>query len=407
MVIENPVLNEIIQIIEKGSNWRTEKTGNKSFTNIQKIYKENNSQKAICNSILTEWGEKKYVKVDWHTYGKEVGDKGFVFSLKNKNLFYEMAGIKPKEQRITEYSQWANQKLLEARKGWIQSYYVRMLQDLEKGIIRKDLEKEYESIYQTGNAELFQCLDELNLLDELTYVRVFSKKVFNNSKKFEKIYKKKITSRMNEWGEEGFYKETPEKDILRLMNLDDYSTTLSVKGALRVKLRDEEIDYGKFLYGCDITTKMLEEMEILEGQEIKKVVTVENKANFVSMPMEKETLIIFTHGFLAPLECKVLKELESVLPEETSYYHTGDLDLGGIRIFNFIKNKIFPGLKPMNMDGATYVKYLTYGEIPEVKDIDDYWKKIEKEKREPFDELIDMLLEKKLIIEQEAFLIKN
>lgn len=407
MVIENPVLNEIIQIIEKGSNWRKEKTGNKSFTNIQKIYKQNNSQKEICNSILKEWGEKKYVKVDWHTYGKEVGDKGFEFSLKNKNLFYEMTGITPKERRIAEYSEWAQKKLSEARKDWIRSYYERVLEELEKGTISKDLEKDYESVYQTENAELFRCLDELNLLEELTYVRVFSKKVFHNSKRFEKMYKKKIISLVNEWGEEGFFKETPEKDILRLMNLDDYSTTLSVKGALRTKIKDEEIDYGKFLYGCDINTKMLEEMEILEGQEIKKVITVENKANFVSMPIEEDTLIIFTHGFLSPLECKVLKKLESVLPEETRYYHTGDLDLGGIRIFNFIKNKIFPRLEPMNMDAATYEKYLTYGEIPEVKNKDDYWKKIEKEKGEPFEELINKLLEQKLIIEQEAFLIKN
>lgn len=407
MVIENPVLNEIIQVIETGSNWKKEKTGNKSFKDIQKIYKKNNSQKKECNNILVEWGEKKYVKVDWHTYGKEVGDKGFSFSLKDKNLFYEMARIMPKEQRIAEYSQWVQQKISETGKGWIQNYYERVLGALTIGTISKDLEKDYEPIYQTENAELFQCLDELNHLDELTYVRVFSKKVFNNSKRFERMYKSKIISRMNEWGEEGFFKETPEKDVLRLMNLDDYSTTLSVKGALQVKLKDEEIDYGKFLYGCDITTKMLEEMEILERQKIKKVITVENKVNFASMPIEEDTLIIFTHGFLAPLECKVLKKLEAILPKETKYYHTGDLDLGGIRIFNFIKNKIFPSLEPMNMDVITYEKYLPYGETPEVKNLKDYWKKVEKERSEPFEELVDKILEHRIVIEQEAFLIKE
>lgn len=39
---------------------------------------------------------------------------------------------------------------------------------------------------------------------------------------------------------------------------------------------------------------------------IKKVITVENKANFVLMPVEENALIIFTHGFLAPLECRLL-----------------------------------------------------------------------------------------------------
>lgn len=405
MIIENPVLNEIIQMIETGNNWKNEKTGNKTFKDFQKIYKKDNSEKKNCLENLIQLQENNYVDVKWYQYKTEPIQ--MKFSLEKKNVFYEMAGITPKEQRIAEYSQWVQQKIIETQKGWMQNYYERLLEALKKGKIHKDLEKDYEPVYQTENAEMFHCLDELNRLDELTYVRVFSKKVFNNSKRFERMYKSKIISRMNEWGEEGFFKETPEKDILRLMNLDDYSTTLSVKGALRVKLKDAEIDYGKFLYGCDITTKMLEEMEILEEQKIKKVITVENKANFVSMPMEKETLIIFTHGFLAPLECKVLKKLESILPKETKYYHTGDLDLGGIRIFKFIKNKIFPNLEPMNMDVITYQKYLLYGETLEVKDLEDYWKKVEKERSEPFEELVDKILEHRIVIEQEAFLIKE
>lgn len=405
MKIENPVLNEIIQIIETNDNWRSEKSGNKGFGNFQKIYKKDNSEMRNCVEEVIRLQENNYIEVEW--YQDKVEPTHMKFSLEKKNLFYEMAGITPKEQRIAEYSRWVQQKLSEARKGWIRNYYEKILKSLEKGKISKDLEENYEPIYQTENAELFQCLDELNLLDELTYVRVFSKKVFHNSKKFEKTYKKKIISRMNEWGEEGFFKETPEKDILRLMNLDDYSTTLSVKGALCVKINGEEINYSKFSYGCDINTKMLEEMEILKEQKIKKVITVENKANFVSMPMEEETLIIFTHGFLAPLECKVLKELEAILPEETKYYHTGDLDLGGIRIFKFIKNSIFSKLEPMNMDAAIYEKYLSYGEVLDAKVANDYWKKVEKEKCEPFVELIDKMLENKLIIEQEAFLIKE
>lgn len=405
MVIENLVLNEIIKIIETGNNWREEKGGNKTFDDFQKIYKKDNSEKKSCVEELIHLQEESYITVKW--YQDKVEPMYMKFSLEKKNLFYEMTGIKPKAQRIAEYSEWVQQKLEKAQKGWIRNYYERVLRDLEKGTIHRDFEKDYESIYQTENSGLFQCLDELNLLDELTYKRVFSKKVFHNSKTFENEYEKKVISRMNEWGEEGFFKETPDKDILRLMNLDDYSTTLSVKGSFKVRLAGTEIDYGDFFYGCDINTKTLEEMEVLPEQEIKKIITVENKANFISMPVEEDTLIIFTHGFLAPLECKVLKKLESVLAENTEYYHTGDLDLGGIRIFKFIKNKVFPKLKPMNMDVATYEKYLSYSEIPDVKKKDDYWEKLEKEKCEPFEELIDALLKKRLIIEQEAFLIKQ
>ncbi|MBU5472570.1 Wadjet anti-phage system protein JetD domain-containing protein [Roseburia sp. MSJ-14] len=406
MVIENPVLKEMLQIIEKNDNWREEKTGNKSFKDIQKIYGKHNEQKELCNKILKEWQEKGYVNVDWHTYPKEVGRKGFQFSLKKKNFFYEMAGVVPKEQRIAKYTEWVRGRMSEASKGWTFNYYKKILENLESGKISTDLEKDYEPIYQTENKELFQCIDELNRLDVLTYKRVFSKKVFNNSKKFEKQYEKKIISKAKEWGEEGFFQETHNKDILRLMNLDDYSTNLSVKGTLRIRLNGKEIDYGAFIFGCDITTKTLEEMEILNEQDIEKVITVENKANFVSMPMEEKTLIIFTHGYMSPLECRVLQSLESVLGEKTKYYHTGDLDLGGIQIFRFIKKNVFSKLEPLNMNGTIYKQYVQYGEKPDVKNQNDYWMKLEKERSEPFEKLVDAILEKKLVIEQEAFLIR-
>ncbi len=102
-----------------------------------------------------------------------------------------MAGIVPKEQRVDEYIQWVRKKLLEASKGWIADYYKKILENLESGKISIDLERDYEPIYQTENKELFHCIDELNLLETLTYKRVFSKKVFHNSKKFENEYEKK------------------------------------------------------------------------------------------------------------------------------------------------------------------------------------------------------------------------
>lgn len=96
--------------------------------------------------------ENPVFEVKW--YQDKVEPIHMKFSLEKKNLFYEMAGITPKEQRIAEYSRWVQEKLSEARKGWIQNYYESVLKALEKGTISKDLEENYEPIYQTENAEL-------------------------------------------------------------------------------------------------------------------------------------------------------------------------------------------------------------------------------------------------------------
>lgn len=191
MEVENPVLNEIIRIIEKGNNWRKEEVGNKSFKDIQKIYKKDNSEKKNCNEILVKWEKSNYVKVDWYAYKTDIGKEGFSFSLKNKNLFYEMAEITPKAQRIAEYRAWIQAKIVDTQKGWILNYYESLLENLKQGKIPEFLEKDYEPVYQTENKELIRCMDELNLLDELTYKRIFSKKVFKNSKNLKKNMRKR------------------------------------------------------------------------------------------------------------------------------------------------------------------------------------------------------------------------
>nr|WP_303038132.1 Wadjet anti-phage system protein JetD domain-containing protein [Enterocloster clostridioformis] len=46
----------------------------------------------------------------------------------------------------------------------------------------------------------------------------------------------------------------------------------------------------------------------------------------------------------------------------TTYLHTGDLDYGGVKIFQYIKKSIFPNLQPYLMDTQTHEQYKAYGE---------------------------------------------
>lgn len=85
-----------------------------------------------------------------------------------------------------------------------------------------------------------------------------------------------------------------------------------------------------------------EKCEICQEQDICKVVTVENKANFMKMPYEEGTLLVYTHGFFSPKERFFLKKLETVLKKKrVEYFHTGDLDYGGIRIFSIFRKIYF------------------------------------------------------------------
>lgn len=81
----------------------------------------------------------------------------------------------------------------------------------------------------------------------------------------------------------------------------------------------------------------------------KRIMTIENKANYEDMSYRKDTLYIFCHGFFSPKEVRFLKTICDLVSEECEFYHWGDLDYGGICIFQFIKAQVFPKLLPYKM----------------------------------------------------------
>lgn len=154
-----------------------------------------------------------------------------------------------------------------------------------------------------------------------------------------------------------------DSDVLSQIFIEEYSSSLEIKGALNLEIGENTINYSKFIYGTALNSETLKKAKICGQQAIKKIVTVENKVNFVSMPFEENTLIVFCHGYFTPLEKKFLIKLYEVLCKYTDieYYHTGDLDYGGIKIFQYNK-RVFPELKPLNMDIETFEKYIDYAE---------------------------------------------
>ena len=141
---------------------------------------------------------------------------------------------------------------------------------------------------------------------------------------------------------------------------------------------------------------------ICEDQKIYKVITVENKANFKSIPYTEGTLVLYSHGYFSPLERDFLIKLRLVLGDtQVEYYHTGDLDYGGVKIFQYIKHNIFPALKPLYMDTETYWTHERYAEPMKESKV----RKLSSVKEPLLQPLIDLLCEEKRGIEQESFLV--
>ncbi len=103
-----------------------------------------------------------------------------------------------------------------------------------------------------------------------------------------------------------------DKEVLSQVYLEEYAQELAVKGNLRISLKGNEISLADFCYGTVLNTETLRHAVILANQKIQKIVTVENKANYVSMPCEEGTLIVFSHGFFLTTGGEFLRRLLAV-----------------------------------------------------------------------------------------------
>ena len=304
------------------------------------------------------------------------------------------AGVEDPRERQLRWIRTAGKWAGEAEGTFLEPYYEVLLQRLAAGqdVKKPDMEDE----------DFFRCLNRAAAVDTPVWRRQFSKEVLHDSKLFEKKYQDKVVTVLDQYSplvEEGMTAD----DILRVHGIKTYSQTLEWKGSLIYRIGNgSPIDSSVNIFGTVINAQTLEQAVPSAAPGIRRIMLIENKANYESMDFRADTLYIYCHGFFSPKELKFLGTLTEIAGENTEYLHWGDMDLGGIRIFLYNQRKLFPGLKPYRMDEAEYKAAVEGGAgIP--------LKKEKKEKLQKLDagcleKLKRLILENEMEIEQESLL---
>lgn len=308
--------------------------------------------------------------------------------------FYRMAGRVPRYERIRMCRQEIEDSLATIKMAWIRRYLEDMREKADKGKIEEDL------AFRQG---ILACLMELDTLTEPVFHRVFSRKVFQDSKKFELVYQKEIMKIARTFYEEAVTAEMSEKEVLEQIYIDDYSQELMLKGRLQLCIRGKWVNLSDFPYGVTLNAQTIKEICDVRAMEIKKVLTIENKANYLSESVDAEKLVIFSHGYFSPLERDFMRLLRKRLPKETAYYHSGDLDYGGICIFRYIRERIFPEVQPWNMSPEILEQYHMVGRTESLEE--SKWDKLRDMEEPQLQPLIQFMIEHRVQMEQEEFLV--
>ncbi len=278
---------------------------------------------------------------------------------------------------------------------WLCTYYDNLLERLCAGKIVSEAEDEL----------LFQCINAVAKQKEPIWERVFSARVFNDSKRFsdrKRGYKSKVCTILKNYSP--YYEEEMDDDeILAQHGIHSYAQTLEWKGPLSYQIDGKNIiDTAANYYGTVLNTQTLDHAEAYALPDCKRVMTIENKANYESMIYSDNTLYVFCHGFFSPKEVRFLKHICEIVPEECEFYHWGDMDFGGICIFQFIKEKVFPKVQPYRMNALEYWNAIEAGAGIELEE--SKRKKLQEKDAGELAEVKKCILQTGKTIEQERLL---
>lgn len=318
----------------------------------------------------------------------------------------------PRERQLSQMELTESWKSRVAQADWLIPYYDHILERLNSGKLVKDVPGLEDPLF-------FLFLNKTAEERKPLYRRAFSAQVcticngiaqtkqseskITPTKRFEKIYQSAVLSVLKQYSplyEEGM----SDEELLTAHGILTYAQTLEFKGAVSYRIDDgPAISTAAQIYGTMFNKQTLENAVPISIVGIRQIMTIENKANYEKMQFRPDTLYIFCHGFFSPPERKFLSRVVALAGTDTEYFHWGDMDYGGIRIFKFLQKNLFPKLKPWKMDVTDYKMALQMGASIS----------LETDKRERFEQmdagvltpLKEAILENGKEIEQELLLL--
>lgn len=378
------ILDFLLDRYEKSKNFgETNKSARKiSVTKIFPKYEDEAEYElfAQVNSAIDTLVSKEYITVARKKNG--IADSISLNADKLEEI-YQFLFRKPKSE--------TNQQLLKLLKDYAdKNEILSAFCQVQAERIKSNKKPELFSGDLKEYADILKAVSEVYQLSEETYIRDFSVRVFGDSKVFEKI-KNKVISLLFHYGD--FPKE--EETILHELNLVKNQGHVYIKGACRISINGQMIDFSQLNGDIGISSVMLDSIDKIEVTG-NKVITVENLTTFNRF-CEENAVIIYLGGYHNTHRRNFIRKLYAQNPD-AAYYHYGDIDAGGFYILLHLRNKTDIHFQPYHMDIETLQKYAEYTK----RLTDNDRKRLKNLLDTEFSEVIQYMLAHNCKLEQEA-----
>lgn len=337
------------------------------------------------NTSLDYLETKEYV-----TLSKERSGKINAVFLNTEKLedIYKYLKRKPKAE--------INSNIQDLLTGYIQlskEIYSPLIRFAEEQIenIKKNKKVQYfDDDYQEFSDVLVLTKAVLENEEEI-FVRELSVRLFNDSKRLEKLETKVRGLLFN-------YGDYDDKDtVFEEHNIIKTPTYVMVKGSGVLDFGQQKIDLTQLEGDIGLSTQTLKRLKSvnLNGS---KVVTIENLTNFHRYNKSNE-LVVYLGGFHNQIKRDFIKLVKQCNPK-ANFYHFGDIDAGGFYILEHLSAKTGIDFKSVNMD----IQTLEQNKDNWIKLTDNDRKRFLalKAQKNKYDNIIDFMLQNNCKLEQEA-----
>ena len=350
--IESKILNALLDLYEKSKTFSGE-------NKIQQVFK------VSISKLFPKYDDNAEYDffADVNEKLSQLEQKNFISLQKEKSGKIKSATLNAAEdvlQKIYKNLNRANRKEFQKTLLRVLDFYSDPSD--KDSPLQKFILEQKAKIVQNKNVEHFnketQNFDEFDCIlkatravlqnEEEIFVRDFSIRLFNDSKKFEKI-QSSVISILTQYGD---YDD--KENILVEYNIIKTPTYVCVKGNGIITLNTQIINLSLLNGDIAFSTQTLKEITkiVILGN---RIVTVENLTSFHDYK-NSDDFVIYLGGF----HNRVKRDFIRMIYEQNKqkkYMHFGDIDIGGFYILNHLKKKTKIEFEPLFMDIATLKKY--------------------------------------------------
>lgn len=418
------ILNALLDRFETSSLYRDNVSGRRPFFYIREkslpeYFDDTTAQyKTDINETLMMLQEKGFLELFWHRFEEgNLLDK-VALNYRQAEEIYRYLGRKPRAKKEKQLLELLKKYLTKDREAgpltgapvsndgqgdsWFYIFLAEMISRLEKGVTLHP----YLSPDNLQEADqLCRGLKELSKLEMEVPQRLFSVKVFGDSKTWGKLEKR--AARII-------------KDFNPVIDVEDYREILAETGIIRnpqhiflsgnleLKAEKKIINLEEFWPDLGISTEMIKNLEVVDIP-AGYVITIENLTPYYHYIKENSGnyLAIYLGGYHNALRRSLLIKLWDFCRKNSTdltFYHWGDIDMGGFRIFDHLRQKTGIPIQPLYMDLETLKRH----EEKAQKITSSYGKNLKKllnlPEYSPFSDVISYMLENEIKLEQEALL---